>query len=91
MRPGFGVAHGDQPARHGNGGIHSVGAFFHIWRSQQKGFVRLKILFASGIQAWKLKCPAALLLHVTRCSLFYLAYILILDKLCLPLLITCAY
>ena len=37
----------------------------------------LKILFASGIQAWKWKwwtwhvhAPTALLLHVTRCSIF---------------------
>ena len=54
MRPGFGVAHSDQPARHGYGGVRSVGAFYRIWRSQQKGFVRfkdVKILFASGIQA----------------------------------------
>ena len=60
MHPGFGVAHSDQPARHGYGGVCLVGAFYHIWRSQQKGFVRfkdVKILFASGIQAWKWKCP----------------------------------
>ena len=60
MRPGFGVAHSGQPARHGYGGVCSVGAFFCIWRRQQKGFVRfkdVKILFASGIQAWKWKCP----------------------------------
>ena len=60
MRPGLGVAHGDQPAQHGYGGIRSIGTFFHIWQSQQKGFVRLKmskILFASGIQAWMWKCP----------------------------------
>ena len=43
MRPGFGVAHGDQPARHGYGGVRSVGAFYHIWRSQQKEFVHLKM------------------------------------------------
>ena len=60
MRPGFGIAHSDQPARHGYGGVRSVGTFYRIWRSQQKGFVRfkdVKILFASGIQAWKWKCP----------------------------------
>ena len=54
MCPWFGVVHGDQPAQHGYGGVRLVGAFFHIWRSQQKGFVRLKmskILFASGIHA----------------------------------------
>ena len=52
--PGFGVAHSDQPARHGYGGVRSVSAFYRIWRSQQKVFVclkMLKILFASGIQA----------------------------------------
>ena len=44
MHPGFGIAHSNQPARHGYGGVHSVGAFYHIWRSQQKGFVHLKML-----------------------------------------------
>ena len=57
MRPELGVAHSDQPARHGYGGVHLVSAFYRIWQNQQKGFVRLKILFASGIQAWKWKCP----------------------------------
>ena len=51
MHPGLGVAHSDQPTRHGYGGVRSVGAFYRIWRSQLKDFVRLKILFASGIQA----------------------------------------
>ena len=27
MRPGLGVAHNDQSARHGYGGVHSVGVF----------------------------------------------------------------
>ena len=44
MHPGFSVAHSDQPARHGYGGVRSVGAFYRIWRSQQKGFVCLKML-----------------------------------------------
>ena len=51
MHPGLGVAHSDQPTRHGYGRVRSVGAFYRIWRSQLKDFVRLKILFASGIQA----------------------------------------
>ena len=60
MRPRLGVVHSDQPAQHGYGGVRSVGTFYRIWQSQQKGFVHLKmlkILFASGIQAWKWKCP----------------------------------
>ena len=60
MHPELGVVHSDQPTRHGYGGVRSVGAFYRIWQSQQKDFVRLKmlkILFASGIQAWKWKCP----------------------------------
>ena len=34
--------------------------FYRTWQSQQKGFVCLKILFASGFQAWKWKCPQLL-------------------------------
>ena len=44
MRPGFGVTHSNQPARHGYGGVRSVGALYRIWRSQQKGFVHFKML-----------------------------------------------
>ena len=42
MRPGFGVAHSDQPARHGYGRVRSVGVLYRIWRSQQKGFVHFE-------------------------------------------------
>ena len=70
MCPGFGITHGDQPARHGYGGIR---AFFHIWRSQQKGFMRLKML-KDSVCKWypslEVEVPAALLLHVTRYSIF---------------------
>ena len=58
MRPGLGVAHSDQLARHGYGGVRSVGAFIAFGEVSKKGFVSLKmlkILFASGIQAWKWK------------------------------------
>ena len=73
MRPGFGVAHGDQPVRHGYSGIWLVGPFFHIWQSQQKGFVQLKGV-KDSVCKWypslEVEVPAALLLHVTDYSIF---------------------
>ena len=42
MRPGFGVVHGDQPARHGYGGIRSVGTFFSHLVKSAKRFCVLK-------------------------------------------------
>ena len=40
MRPGIGVAHSDQLARHGYGGVHSVSAF------NASGEVSKKVLYA---------------------------------------------
>ena len=65
MRPGFGVAHGDQPARHGYGGIRSVGAFFHICALKD-----VKDSVCKRYPSLEVEVPAALLLHVTRYSIF---------------------
>ena len=72
MRPGFGIAHSDQPARHGYGGVCLVGAFYRIWQSQQKGFVRLKMLRFCLQVVSKLGSGSArgFALAVTRYSIF---------------------
>ena len=72
MCPGFGVAHSDQPARHGYGGVRSVGAFITF------GEVSRKVLCAKDVKdfvcKWypslEVKVPTALLLHMTKCSIF---------------------
>ena len=48
-------------------------ALYYTWQSQQKGFVRLKML-KDFVCKWypaslEVEVPAALLLHVTRCSI----------------------
>ena len=44
MRPRLGVVHSDQPDRHAWLRRHPLSQrFYHIWQSQQKGLVRLKM------------------------------------------------
>ena len=73
MRPGFGVAHSDQPAQHGYGGIRSVGAFFSHLAKSAKRFCALKDV-KDSVCKWypslEVEVPVALLLHVTRYFIF---------------------
>ena len=39
MRPGLGVAHSDQLAQHGYGGVHSVSAFITSGEASKKVYV----------------------------------------------------
>ena len=62
MYPGLGVV-----ARHGYGGVHSVGAFITSGEASKKVCV-LKVLFIQ--LSLEVEVPETLLLHVTRCSIF---------------------
>ena len=42
MRPGLGVAHSDQPARHGYGGVRSVDTFIAFGEVSKKRFCAFK-------------------------------------------------
>ena len=72
MRPVFGVALGDQPARRGYGGVRSVGTFYRIWQSQQKGFVRLIKMLRFCLQVVsKLGSGSARGIALARGQVFY--------------------
>ena len=69
MCPGLGVAHSDQPARHGYGKVHSVAAFIASGEVSKR-FCALKDFVCKWYPSLEVEVPAALLLHVTRCSIF---------------------
>ena len=72
MHPGFGVAHCNQPARHGYGGVTQSALFIAFGEVSKKVCVLkdVKDSVCKWYPSLEVEVHAALLLHMTRYSIF---------------------